>query len=217
MFENVGTLLTDPGRFFDGRGEDPSLKEPALVVLLVGIVNALSVAGIFLAFTEAVSSDLQVFIFIVVLFVAAISFAGPFIGWLLYAIAFQIITHFFGGEGEFRDTFALTGWGYTPRIIYAVISVAITIYVTQTAQPPADPSGFTAYSTRISNHPLNQISIGLSVLFTLWSAYIWIPAVQRARNVTRRQATVAVAIPTLLGILIAVGSFAINTASQGGV
>ncbi|MCU4801439.1 YIP1 family protein [Halobacteria archaeon HArc-gm2] len=217
MFENVGTLLTNPGRFFDGRADGPSLKEPAIIVLVTALISTLGIAGIFLAFTEAVPSDLQIFIFIVVLFVAAFSFAGPFIGWLLYALAFQVITYFFDGEGEFRDTFALTGWGYTPRIIYGVISVAITIYVTQAAQPPADPSGFTAYSTRISNHPLNQLSIGLSVLFTLWSAYIWIPAVQRARNVTRNQAIIAVAIPVLFGILIAVGSFFINAASQGGV
>lgn len=206
MFENIGTLLTNPARFFDGLDREPPLLEPALVVLSIAVISAISGAVTIYQFVDAVPSDVQVFLLIGGIIGVVIGAVGPFIGWLLYALAFQIITYFFDGEGEFRDTFALTGWGYTPRIIYAIISLVVTVYLTQTMGAPSDMAGFQTYSAELQNQFAYQLLSAGSILFTLWSAYIWVPAVQRARDVTRGQAIVTVAIPVLVGISLTVAS-----------
>lgn len=217
MFEDIGTLLTNPDQFFEGRTEDPSLLEPALLVASVAAIAVVSSAVTILVFVEAVPADVQLFLLIGAIVGAAIAVAGPFITWFLYALAFQILTYFFGGEGEFRDTFALTGWGFAPRVIGAIVSLVITVYVTQAIQPPADLAGFQSFSNQVAAHPLNIAASGLSIIFALWSAYIWVPAVQRARNVTRGQAIVSVAIPVALGILLTVAGLLFSAMAQGAV
>lgn len=210
MFENVGTLLTNPDRFFDSRGRDPSLLEPALVVLTIAIMPVISGVVTLYTFMESVPADVQVFLLIGGIIGVVIGAVGPFISWLLYAVAFQVITYFFGGEGEFRDTFALTGWGFVPRVLAAILSLVTTVYVIQALQVSGDPAAFATFNQRLTQHTFYQAVTGVSILFTLWSAYIWVPAVQRARNVTRRQAIVTVAIPVLFGILLAVGSLVLS-------
>ncbi|SFR92933.1 hypothetical protein SAMN05216559_1184 [Halomicrobium zhouii] len=210
MFENVGTLLTNPGRFFDGRADDPSLKEPTLVVLSIVVISAISGAVTIYQFMQMVPENVQLFLLIGGIVGIVIGSVGPFITWLLYAVAFQIISYFFGGEGEFRDTFALTGWGFVPRIFGAILSLVATVYVIQTLQVSGDPAAFQTFNSRLTQQTFYQLATGVGILFSLWSAYIWIPAVQRARNVTRNQAIVTVAIPVLFGILLTVGSLAIT-------
>lgn len=212
MFEDLDTLLTSPARFFERRGDDTSLLEPALVVLSLVIINAISGVVMILTFLESVPSEVQLFLLIGGAVGIVFGALGPFISWLLYALAFQVITYFFDGEGEFRDTFALTGWGFVPRVFGAVLSLVATVYVTQAMPTPADAAALAAYSSELQSDPVYQASMAAGILFTLWSAYIWIPAVQRARNVTRRQATVAVAIPVLIGILISVASVLVGGA-----
>lgn len=212
MFENIGTLLTNPDRFFDRRGRDPSLREPLLVVLLIAIISAISGAVTIYQFVDAVPSEVQIFLLIGGVIGVVIGAVAPFIGWLLYALAFHVITYFFDGEGEFRDTFALTGWGYAPRVAYAIIALVMTVYLTQTMGTPSDVAGFQTYSAELQSQLVYQVLNAGSILFLLWSAYIWIPAVQRARNVTKRQATITVAIPVAFGILLTVIGMVISGA-----
>lgn len=217
MFEHVGTLLTDPDRFFEHRGDDPSLTEPALVVLSIVAVSTIAGVVMIAAFAEAVPSDVQVFLLIGGLIGVLFGAVVPFVQWLLYAVAFQVITYCFGGEGEFRDLFALTGWGFLPRLFGALLSLAVTVYVVQTMPAPTDVAAFTAYSSELQNQAVYQVSSAASILFALWSAYIWVPAVQRARDVTRRQAIVTVVIPVAIGILLTIAGLLFSTVAQGTV
>lgn len=202
MLDDIETLLTDPDRFFEGRDHDPSLRGPLLVMLTIAVISAITVGVMILTFMEATPADVRIFLLIGGIIGIVIGAIGPFVTWLLYALAFHVITYFFDGEGEFRDTFALIGWGFVPRVFSALLSLVITIYVTQSIAFPADPSAFAAYTSEISTHPINQVASGIGILFTLWSAYIWISAVEHARDVTRGQAAIAVAIPVVIGVLL---------------
>jgi hypothetical protein len=188
-----------------------------VVVSSVAVVGAISGAVSILTFVEAAPSDVRIFLLLGGVVGVLIGAAGPFVTWLLYALAFQLLTYFFGGEGEFRDTFALTGWGFLPRAFGAVLSLVVTVYLAQTMTPPADVAGIQAYTAQLQNQPVYRAVSVAGILFTLWSAYIWVAAVQRARDVTRGQAIVAVAIPVLLGILVTVASLLLSTLAQGPV
>lgn len=216
MFEDIGTLLTSPDRFFEGRTEDPSLLEPAFLVFGLVIINAISGAVTIYYFMDAIPQDVQLFVLIGGAVGVIFGAVGPVIAWLLYALAFQIITYFFGGEGEFRDTFAVTGWGFAPRIFGAILSLVVTVYVLQTLQL-GNPSDLATFNQQLANQSIHQAVNAAIILFTLWSAYIWVPAVQRVRNVTRGQAIVAVAIPVLLSILMTVAGLLFSTMAQGNV
>lgn len=217
MFEGVGTLLVDPDAFFAERGGETSLAEPFLVVL--GVV-ALSVTGGVVVVLEAMSSvsgDLQVFFVVGGLIGVAVAAVSPFVEWLLYAGAFQVLTYFFDGEGEFRDTFALTGWGFVPRLLAVFANAVAMVYLTRTLDPPADLADFAAYQSQVSGHPLSLAASALGLLVTLWSAYVWVAAVRHARAVTRRQALVSVAVPVALGLLVGAAALALNATGSAGV
>ncbi len=215
MFDDIGTLLTNPDQFFEERGEDPSLTEPAVVVVSVAVVSVVSVAVTLLTFVEATPEEFQIFLVVGGVIGAVVAVFVPFVTWLVYAVAFHGLTYFFDGEGEFRDTFALVGWGFAPRVLSVLVSLVITVYVTQAIQAPSDLMAYQSFSNQVAAHPLNLASSGLGILFTLWSAYIWVPAVQEARNVTRRQAAIAVAVPVLLGILLNLASVLFSAMAQG--
>lgn len=206
MFDDVGTLLTNPGDFFDERAAGPSLTGPAAVVALLALLGVASTVVTLLQMMNALPEDVRPFFVVGGLFGSLVAVVVPLVTWLLYALAFHVITYFFDGEGEFRRTFIFTGWGFVPRLFTALVSLVVTVYVSTAVQPPADPAGFTAYSQQLQSSALLQASSAVGVLFTLWSAYIWVAAVQRARDVTRFQAAVAVAIPVAIAILLTVVS-----------
>ena len=200
--QDIPTLLTDPETFFDRYGTDPSLGGPAVLVAVIALLSAIAAGATVMKFSAAIPSGAQGVFLFGALIGAGFAVVVPFISWLLYAIVFVVVTYFFDGEGEFRDLFALVGWGFAPKVLGAVVSVVLTLVVLQSLSIPADPASFQSFNQRLQQATLTRVSSVLGIVFTLWSAYIWIPAVQRARNVTRRQAIATVAVPVAVSILL---------------
>lgn len=211
MSSDVRTLLTRPGEFFADREDDPSLKGPAAIVVTIAVLSAVAGAVVLLQFGQVVPADARGVFVVGAVIGVLVSVAVPFVTWLLYAIAFHLLTALFDGEGEFRDTFVFTGWGFLPRVLATLVSLVVTLYVVQVVDAPTEAVGFASYSQRIQGTPLVQVSTVVGVVFTLWSAYIWVAAVERARSVTRRQAYVAVAVPVLIAIFLSLTSLVVGT------
>jgi hypothetical protein len=100
--------------------------------------------------------------------------------------------------------FALVGAVVGAGIAATLLSIVLTTLAVQGLQPPSDAAGFAMYNQQLQQSMLVQASSVVGILVTFWSAYIWVPAVQRARNVDRRGAIVAVAIPVAVSVLIGV-------------
>lgn len=206
-------LLTDPDGFFAARADSPSLRGPTLVVLLVAVIGIAGSLPVLRASTAALPDEAG--------FVGTIIYASGVIGgvigvlivWLLYAIAFHVVSAVvFGADGAFRDTLALTGWGFAPRIPEGIISAGVTYVVFTGVTFPSDPMQASRFVQQLQNDPLLELTGWLSLVFLAWSAMLWTFAMRHGRGLTLREAGLTVAVPVgvrlLLFLLGRVGVFA---------
>lgn len=194
------TVLTNPGQFFQQRQQDPALRGPAIVVLAVGVLGLLSAVPSLRTVFESVPAEARGLVGVGLVIGALFGLVGPFVGWLLYALAFYAISLAFGGAGEFRDLFALTGWGFLPRVLGAAVSAVVLIVAIGSVPPPETASAMADFQSRLQSNPLVRASNLVGILVTLWSGYIWTHAVATARDLPVRSAAITVAIPLVLSI-----------------
>lgn len=197
----VFDILLDPNGFLERRADDPSLVGPVLVVAIVGIVAATSsyltvqkVAG---SFGDGVGS----FVAIGGAIGALSAVFVTFVMWALFAGIFHAISALFDGDGGFRTTLALVGWGYVPSIFSGAISAAALFLALQQLTAPTDPASAATFQQQLSSHSLIITSSALGLVFTLWQGFIWTFAVKHARKLDLREAVLTVAGPVALSIL----------------
>jgi len=184
---------------------------PALIVLLSGAVGGVS-AFLMTSKTMEILGEMMrmpagaggvftsVMAFVSV--IGAIVFSLLF--WLIITAIFYGISAIFGGEGSFKRTLEFVGYGYIPTIFAGIIGAALTYHLVSTLTLPHIPAGaepmevsriVQAWAQGLKRHPISLLSSAVSILFTLWSANIWIFAVKHARGLTTRNALLTVGIP----------------------
>lgn len=203
------SVLTDPESFFRERESDPSLLRPALVVAVAALVGAAAGFLQWQAMQDLYSSiegPAGQIASVAGVFGIVGGLVGPFVAWILYAGVFHGISALFDGEGAFTDTLALVGWGFVPSILGGLVSLAITYYrfnvVGFTVPQTTDPQAMAEFSQEVSSGPLVTLDSGLGILFTLWSAFLWMFAVKYARDLDTRNAAITVAIPVAISLLL---------------
>lgn len=216
MIDALTTVLVHPNAFYEQRDESPSLLYPAVIVGTLGLLGSISSVLVLFAFGGGLPEGAQPSFAVWAIVGLGAAFISPFISWLLYAIVFQVISYFFDGEGAFRETVVLSGWGFLPKIIGGLLSIGATFVVTQRVPSsdatgirvivPDGPQAMQQFSQQIQNDPVFQAVSVIGIALTLWSGYIWLFAVKHARNLSRNQALITVAILVLISIGITVGS-----------
>ena len=204
-------VLLNPGRFFESRmQEEPSLKVPALIALvcgLIGAVSALMMADITVAMLPAEMKGLG---WLMVAFFVAVAFIGGFLAWIIYGFIFHIISMAFKGQGSLNRTLEVTGYGLLPQVFGGIIGSIFSYLLLSGLTVPAMSSAeeIAAFSenlvTVLTTDPLAQVAGIVSILFVIWSANIWIFGMKYARNLSRRDAALTVGIPVGVYILYTV-------------
>lgn len=194
-------LLINPDGWFESH-RSINLWQPAVIVLLVGVIN--SIPGFMIANAMEFESQQG----ITESFLMAGQIVGVFFGiilmftgWLVYAGIMHILSDFIERtDGEFRKTFYYVGWGYVPSVFSSLVSAAATWYtLNQLAVNDLPAEEFTSI---VNSQPMMEVSLVLDFVFLLWGSMIWIFAVKHARNVTLRTATIAATIPVLFRISV---------------
>lgn len=195
-------VLLNPARFFEARMQDePSLKVPALIALicgLIGAVSALIMADVTTAMLPAEMGGLGT---LMVVFSTAVAFVGGFLAWIIYGFIFHIISMVFKGQGSLNRTLEVTGYGLIPQVFGGIIGSIFSYYLLSGLTVPAMSSAeeiaaFSEYLvTVLTTDPLAQVAGIVSILFLIWSANIWIFGMKYARNLSTRDATLTVGIP----------------------
>ncbi len=171
-------------------------------MLIYGIFTAVSNVLLLNKITSSIPSNLGRYIF----FAEAILFISGLIGvyliWLILAEVFHLISSLFYSEGTFKRTFEFVGYGFLPLIFSSIVNLG-AIY---TAMPSLnfllnDPSIMHQNTNQMLANPILQVSQAATIVFTLWSAYIWIFAVKNAMKITTKKASIAVGIPVSAIIL----------------
>ncbi len=201
-------VLLNPGRFFEARMQDePSLKIPALIALvigLIGVVSAVLMANITIAMLPDEMQGLGV---LITIFSAAIALIGGFLAWVIYGFVFYLVSMVFKGSGDLKRTLEFTGYGFLPQVFGGIIGTFFTYQLLSglTVPPMTSPEQIAEFSESLvsilTTDPLAQIAGLVSILFMIWSANIWVFGMKYARNLSTRNALLTVGIPIGLYIL----------------
>ena len=201
-------ILTNPDKFFEVKmGEEVSLKIPALIVLIIGIISGIGAYFMGRLTAEMLSGTLppeaQAFLSFIPISTAITAVIVSFIIWVVFAAIFYLISCIFKGEGKFKRTLEFVGYGYIPMIISGIIGAIFIYYIVSTAQIPVvtDPAKMAGAFEPLMKSPMMQLSYAISILFMLWSANIWVFGLKHARNLTTKNALITVAIPVAVYVL----------------
>ena len=202
-------ILTNPDKFFEAKmAEEVSLKIPALIVLIIGIISGIGAYFMGGLTAKMLSGTLppeaQAFLSFISISTAIAAVIVSFILWVGFAIVFFGISCIFKGGGKFKPTLEFVGYGYIPMIFSGIIGAILIYTIVSTAHIPAvtDPTMIGEALEPLMKNPMMQLSYAISILFTLWSANIWVFGVKHARNLSTKNALICVAIPVVLYLII---------------
>lgn len=214
MVRSFVDILINPGAFFtDLMGtQEEHITWPLIIVLAGGIAAA--VYGYLLggATASMMAGTMPGIEAIVTISAAVGALIGVFIFWLIWTAVVYALSMLFKGQGSFRQTLQVIGYGYLPQVIGTIISIIVAIeYVPKIVVPHItsammqDPAAIQEATKALMQDPammeMTQIISIITIIFLLWSANIWIFGLQKARNLSPRDAALCVGIPVIAYIL----------------
>ena len=197
----IRELLFDPDAFMRRRADDPSFAGPAVVVLLTAFAAILSGLVLIQAVAANVEGGMGTVLAAAGVPLIVGGFVGVFLFWVLFAVAFHVISMAFGGEGDFRTTLSLVGWGFLPRIVRGVVTAVGVFLALQNVSVPTDPAAMGPFVREMQSQSVYVVVALVGIAMVLWQGYIWTFAVKHARNLDLREAVLTVAGPVVLSLL----------------
>lgn len=201
------SLITNPDEFFaELKEKDPSLKRPAIIVILLAMMVAYYQFKVTMKISTALPPDIARF-FVVGAYINAISSViGIFAVWLITAAIMHGLSAFFDGRGEFRRTFEFAGYGFLPSLFGSAVTIPASLsYIENAALLKLDVKELAADPEVLTKAILSQIpseyvhsALVLNIAITIWGLLMWCFAVKNAREIDGRKAFVCAAIPTAI-------------------
>lgn len=208
IMNSIADLLLRPAAFFSGRieGDKPSLKLPLAIVLLYGIVSALSAANVSSITIGMMPAEIAGMETLMTGIAVVSAFIGALILWVVIAAIFHGISALRGGKGDFQRTLAVAGYGALPMVFGNIISGIIIYFALSGAdiRPVSDPMQVSAAVTELMSTPSMMIAAVISLLFVLWSANVWVFGMQEARSLSGKDALITVGIPVVIYCLMTI-------------
>ncbi|NYT18916.1 MAG: YIP1 family protein, partial [Methanosarcinales archaeon] len=133
------------------------------------------------------------------------AFIAAIIMWVIYAGVFYAISSILGGEGTFKRVLEVVAYGFIPSIASAIIG--IIVMATSFSVENFDMQNPELLEQAMLNDPTMKMSVVLGIIFTLWSANIWIFGLVHARHMTVKNAAISVLVPVGLYILYTASKF----------
>ncbi len=204
MVNSILLLCTDPDGFFRRDPKDWSgLSIPAVLVLVAGIIGALSAYLVSRTMLQVFPADLQSASGLVAVAGVGGAIIGVFLAWVAYTIVFHVISMLFMGKGPFAGTLAAVGYGFLPTAVGGIVDLVLFWYYLPFLQvsPVQDVTDLQAAITSVTHSPVFQITAIAGIIFLLWSANIWVYGIRYSRGLSLRHAAITVAIPVIVLIL----------------
>jgi hypothetical protein len=172
-------VATDPDGFY--RSADSGLVGPSIVVGLTGL--ALATTSVLSVLTAGASLSAG-------LTRGLTHAAGMFGFWIGVALVLSLTARVVGGGGGLVRTVAYVGYGFVPLLLKHTLTALAAL-------PTAALGG------RVAQNPVVAAmdTAAPTVAILLWAGFLWVFAVREARELSLRDAAVAVAVP--VGILAA--------------
>lgn len=194
-------VLTDPNGFFKRKSNEPiDFKIPIVIILIMAIVAAATAVVVTQNVMGTLPEEAAAFAGIGAAVAAIFAVIGTFIAWAIYGVIFYVISMLFHGEGSFKRVMEFVSYGFIPSIISSIVSA----FYTFRAYSNIDFSNPELIEDALLADPTFRIAGIIGIIFTLWSANIWIFALVHSRNLSVKNAAIVVGIPILLSILYSI-------------
>ena len=185
MYHELKELLVNPDAFFEKKTKEKiDLLLPAIVVLIGSMVGLIAsfVVSDFLNIIELrhISVILTPENFLLILL-------KPFIAWFLLTGIFYGLCRLWSGTGTFIATLQNTGYGTLPLTILTVIPIINAIFINANVNMP-----------QILGTGIVIILDLLTVVFILWSGYLWTYAMEWTHKIAHEKAIASAVIVVLL-------------------
>lgn len=201
-------VLLNPGRFFEERMKnEPGLKTPALIVLIIGLISAASAALAVNMTIALLPEEAQAFGMLGIAFAAVGAIIMWFLMWGVFGVVFYLISMLFKGEGSLALTLEVTGYGFLPQVFGGIIGTIFSYQVMSNLTIPTirNPEEIAkvaeSLASQVAADPLTLVAGLVGIIFLVWSANIWIFGMKHARNLSMRDAALTVGIPVGLYII----------------
>lgn len=192
-------VLINPDKFFRERtGKESSLKIPLIIVLLIGVIGAASSTLILSRIMPALPPEAAQASSFIIIFGVISALVVVFIIWAIYSGVFYLISMAFKGEGKFKRVLEFVGYGFIPSILGGIIALLLMWYALPGIQISLDDPQM--LQETLTKSPIMKLSTLVSIIFTLWSANIWIFALKYARNLSLKNAAITVLVPLIIYI-----------------
>ena len=193
-------VLTNPDSFFEKKmSEDISFKIPIVIIFVIGIIGAINAIVMMQKIMAELPSDAAQFASFGSIFGAVGAMIAVFVMWVIYALVFYVISMVFKGEGEFKRVLEFVGYGFIPSIASGAIGLVVMTIALPTIKFSLDNPELLQQS--LLSNPMIQASTIIGVIFTLWSANIWIFGLMHSRNLSTKNAIITVGVPIGLYII----------------
>ncbi len=199
-------ILTDPDNFFSEKMQHKvSLGTPILIIALLAILSAVNAMIVAQMIIEVLPAEAAAFAGVGAAIGGVAAFITTIIMWVVYAAIFYGISALLGGAGEFKRVLEFVSYGFIPSMfsgIAGIIAIKTSFSVENLMME--DP---TMIQQAMLNDPTMKMTMILGIIFTLWSASIWIFGLVHARNLSVKNALITVGIPIGLYILYSASKF----------
>jgi hypothetical protein len=221
------TFLFEPETFFRNlTGQSPQYRGPFVIVLVTGIISAIStwltMSWMFSSFSSGLTGTgpeygfMSSFFGIMVAFVSVCAIFGPLMIAIVAGLVFYFLAGFFAKGGSLGHTITSAAWGIVPLAVSDLLQIPLFISFRPGMSIAISPEFFSVMKNSTSasgmdkqammhmitfNQPFYTYTVlnaGLHILGFLSCAWFWIPAVRASCGVEQRQATGIVLVPLLL-------------------
>jgi len=196
----LGRLLLNPDGFFEEllKG-DVSLKGPAGIVFLNAVVALIPTVLIMQKLMSSLPEGAQAFAGVGMAIGAVGAFLGIFAYWIIGSAVFHALSSLVGGEGSFRRTVQVVGYGFLPSLLGAIVGAGVMLVVLPSIE--FSLSNPEAMQQSLQGNSAMAASSLVNGLFYVWSGNIWVFGMMHARDLSRRDSLMAVGIPVGLMVL----------------
>jgi hypothetical protein len=207
---SIKEVLVAPGHFFEKKcREEASLGIPILIILIMAVISGISAYFVSGKTIEAMGSGMEGVAFIASIFGFAVAFVSAFIYWIIWVIAFLVMIYILKGEASFKRLAEVTGYGFIPQIFGGIITTGIMM----TSLPNlVIPTGAgmeemeVAMKAFATTPPMMAASL-VTLLFTIWSANIWLFGIKESSGLEFKKAAICVGVPLVIFIILSLSSF----------
>jgi hypothetical protein len=199
-------VLTNPNGFFAEKMKtEVEMKTPLMIVLLIAVLGAINAVIVTQKIMEILPPEAAAFASIGAIAGGIGAFIGAIIMWVIYSGVFYAISSILGGEGTFKRVLEVVAYGFIPSIASGIIG--IIVMATSFSVENFDIQNPELMEQAMLNDPTMKMSMIVGILFTLWSANIWIFGLVHARHMTVKNAAISVLVPVGLYVLYTASKF----------